>query len=208
GDKSEIDARINQIRSQIEDTTSDYDREKLEERLAKLSGGVAVIRVGAATEVEMKEKKLRVEDALSATKAAVKEGIVAGGGVAFINAMPAVEELIARMEGDEKTGATIILKALEYPVRQIAENAGLEGSIIVDKIRSSKKVGYGIDVLTEQYTDMIDAGIVDPTMVSRSALQNAASVAGMVLTTEALVADLPEKNPPMMPPGGGMDGMY
>ena len=208
GEKSEIDARINQIRSQIADTTSDYDREKLEERLAKLSGGVAVIRVGAATEVEMKEKKLRVEDALSATKAAVKEGIVAGGGVAFLNAIPAVEALIEKLDGDEKTGASIILKALEYPVRQIAENAGLEGSIIADKIRSSNKIGYGLNILTEEYTDMIEAGIVDPTMVSRYALQNAASVAGMVLTTEALVADIPEKAPPMMPPGGGMDGMY
>ena len=208
GEKSEIDGRINQIRSQIEDTTSDYDREKLEERLAKLSGGVAVIRVGAATETEMKEKKLRVEDALSATKAAVKEGIVAGGGVAFINAIPAVEKIIETLVGDEKTGAAIILKALEYPVRQIAENAGYEGSVIVDKIRSSNKVGYGLNILTEEYTDMISAGVVDPTMVSRCALQNAASVAAMVLTTEALVADIPEKNPPMMPPGGGMDGMY
>ena len=208
GEKSEIDARINQIRSQIADTTSDYDREKLEERLAKLSGGVAVIRVGAATEVEMKEKKLRVEDALSATKAAVKEGIIAGGGVAFINAIPSVEKLIKGLSGDEKTGAMIILKALESPVRQIAENAGLEGSIIVDKIRGSRKIGFGMNVETEQYTDMIAAGIVDPAMVSRCALQNAASVAAMVLTTEALVADIPEKAPPMMPGGGGMDGMY
>ncbi|MCL1830231.1 MAG: chaperonin GroEL [Oscillospiraceae bacterium] len=208
GEKEEIDARINQIRSQAADTTSDYDREKLEERLAKLSGGVAVIRVGAATEVEMKEKKLRVEDALSATKAAVKEGIVAGGGVVFINAISAVDTLIETLSGDERTGAAIIQKALEAPIRQIAENAGLEGSVIVNTIRSSGKIGYGLDVGTEQYTDMIEAGIVDPAMVSRCALQNASSIAAMVLTTEALITDLPEKNPPVMPAGGGMDGMY
>ena len=208
GEKEEIDARINQIRSQIADTTSDYDREKLEERLAKLSGGVAVIRVGAATEVEMKEKKLRVEDALSATKAAVKEGIVAGGGVVFINAIPSVEKVIDNLSDDEKTGAAIIQKALEAPIRQIAENAGLEGSVIVNNIKASGKIGYGLDVGTEKYTDMIKAGIVDPAMVSRCALQNAASIAAMVLTTEALVADLPEKNPPAPMPGGGMDGMY
>ena len=207
GDADEIKKRIGQIKVQIEETTSEYDKEKLEERLAKLSGGVAVIRVGAATEIEMKEKKLRVEDALSATKAAVKEGIVSGGGVAFINAMPKVEAVIESLEGDEKTGACIILKALESPVRQIAENAGLDGSVIIDKIRNSGKIGYGMDAQTEQYVDMIEAGIVDPTMVSRSALQNAASVAAMILTTEALVADHPEPPaPPAMP--GGMDGMY
>ncbi|MEA4911391.1 MAG: chaperonin GroEL [Oscillospiraceae bacterium] len=208
GDKKEIDARIGQIRSQIETTTSDFDREKLQERLAKLAGGVAVIRVGAATEIEMKDKKLRIEDALSATKAAVEEGIVAGGGVAFINAIPAVEkELAASTDDDEKTGIRIVLKALEAPVRQIALNAGLEGSVIIDKIIASGKVGYGIDVTKESYGDMIAAGIVDPTKVSRSALQNAASVAAMVLTTEALVADIPEKNPAPMP-NPDMGGMY
>ncbi|MEA5050234.1 MAG: chaperonin GroEL [Oscillospiraceae bacterium] len=208
GDKKAIDARVGQIRSQIETTTSDFDKEKLQERLAKLAGGVAVIRVGAATEIEMKEKKLRIEDALSATKAAVEEGIVAGGGVAFINAMPAVEkELESCTDDDEKTGARIVLKALEAPVRQIALNAGLEGSVIIEKINASGKVGYGIDVAKEKYGDMIAAGIVDPTKVSRSALQNAASVAAMVMTTEALVGDIPEENPaPMANPG--MGGMY
>ncbi len=206
GDKSEIDARVHQIRVQIEESTSDFDREKLQERLAKLAGGVAVIRVGAATEVEMKEKKLRIEDALSATKAAVAEGIVAGGGVAFVNAMDSVAKTVDEMtDGDEKTGGRIVLAALEAPVRQIAANAGLEGSVIVDKIRTSGKVGYGMNVVTEKYGDMISEGIVDPTKVSRSALQNAASVAAMVLTTEALVADLPEENPaPMGNPGMGM----
>ena len=204
GSSDEIKERINQIKSQIETTTSEFDKEKLQERLAKLSGGVAVIRVGAATEIEMKEKKLRIEDALAATKAAVEEGIVAGGGTALINAMPAVEKLIPSLEGDEKTGARIVLKALEEPVRQIAVNAGLEGSVIIDKIRRSRKVGYGFDAYNETYVDMIPSGIVDPTKVTRSALQNAASVAAMVLTTESLVADIPEETPaaPPMPQGG------
>ena len=208
GDKKEIKARVAQIRASIETTTSDFDREKLQERLAKLAGGVAVIKVGAATEIEMKEKKLRIEDALAATKAAVEEGIVAGGGTAFINAIPAVEKLVPTLDGDEKTGAKIILKALEAPVRQIAENAGLEGSVIVDKIRRSRKLGYGFDAYNEVYTDMIPAGIVDPTKVTRSALQNAASVASMVLTTESLVADIKEENPAPAMPAGGMGGMY
>ena len=205
GASDEIKARISQIRSQIETTTSDFDKEKLQERLAKLSGGVAVIKVGAATEIEMKEKKLRIEDALAATKAAVEEGIVAGGGTALINAIPAVEKLLPSLDGDEKTGAKIILKALEEPVRQIARNAGLEGSVIIDKIRRSRKVGYGFDAYNETYVDMIPAGIVDPTKVTRSALQNAASVAAMVLTTESLVADIKEENAaaaPAMPAGG------
>ncbi len=204
GNSDEIKSRIAQIKAQIETTTSDFDREKLQERLAKLSGGVAVIKVGAATEVEMKEKKLRIEDALAATKAAVEEGIVAGGGTAFINAMPAVNKLIPTLDGDEKTGAKIVLKALEEPVRQIATNAGLEGSVIIDKIVRSRKVGYGFDAYNEQYVDMIPAGIVDPTKVTRSALQNAASVAAMVLTTESLVTDIKEETPavPQMPAGG------
>ena len=208
GNKDEINARIHQIKSQIETTTSDFDREKLQERLAKLSGGVAVIKVGAATEVEMKEKKLRIEDALAATKAAVEEGIVAGGGTALINAMPAVEKLISSLSGDEKTGAQIVLKSLEEPVRQIALNAGLEGSVIIDKIRRSRKVGYGFDAYNENYVDMIPAGIVDPAKVTRCALQNAASVAAMVLTTESLVADIKEENPAPAMPAGGMGGMY
>ncbi|MDD7278389.1 MAG: chaperonin GroEL [Oscillospiraceae bacterium] len=207
GDKSEIKDRINQIKAQIETTTSEFDKEKLQERLAKLSGGVAVIKVGAATEVEMKEKKLRIEDALAATKAAVEEGIVAGGGTALINAMPAVTKLTASLQGDEKTGAQIVLKALEEPIRQIAKNAGLEGSVIIDKIIRSKKVGYGFDAYNETYVDMIPAGIVDPTKVTRSALQNAASVAAMVLTTESLVADIKEETP-AAPAGAGMGGMY
>lgn len=207
GDKSAISDRVSQIKTQIADTTSDFDREKLEERLAKLSGGVAVIRVGAATEIEMKEKKLRIEDALAATKAAVAEGIVAGGGTALINAMPAVKSLMGELSGDEKTGAQIVYRALEEPVRQIAANAGLEGSVIIDKIVSSGKVGYGFDAYNEKYVDMIPAGIVDPTKVTRSALQNAASVAAMVLTTESLVADIKEPTPPAAP-AGGMDGMY
>ena len=204
GDKEAIKSRVAQIRAAIETTTSDFDREKLQERLAKLAGGVAVIKVGAATEIEMKEKKLRIEDALAATKAAVEEGIVAGGGTAYINAIPTVAKLVPTLEGDEKTGAKIILKALEAPVRQIAENAGLEGSVIVDKIVRSRKVGYGFDAYNEVYTDMIPAGIVDPTKVTRSALQNAASVASMVLTTESLVADIKEDTPaaPAMPAGG------
>ena len=208
GDKDAIKGRVAQIRASIETTTSDFDREKLQERLAKLAGGVAVIKVGAATEIEMKEKKLRIEDALAATKAAVEEGIVAGGGTAYINAIPAVEKMIATLDGDEKTGAKIILKTLEAPVRQIAANAGLEGSVIVDKIRRSRKAGYGFDAYNEVYTDMIPAGIVDPTKVTRSALQNAASVASMVLTTESLVADIPEANPAPAMPAGGMGGMY
>lgn len=206
GNKDDIKDRINQIKAQIEATTSEFDKEKLQERLAKLSGGVAVIKVGAATEVEMKEKKLRIEDALAATKAAVEEGIVAGGGTALINAMPAVSKLTSSLQGDEKTGAQIVLKALEEPVRQIAKNAGLEGSVIIDKIIRSRKVGYGFDAYNETYVDMIPAGIVDPTKVTRSALQNAASVAAMVLTTESLVADIKEETP-VAPAGAGMGGM-
>ena len=192
GAKDAIKDRIGQIKNQISVATSDFDREKLQERLAKLSGGVAVIKVGAATEIEMKDKKLRIEDALSATKAAVEEGIVAGGGVALLDAVPAVKELADKATGDEKTGANIVLKALEAPIRQIAFNAGIEGSVIVDKIVNSGKPNYGFDAYNETYTDMIDAGIVDPTKVTRSALENAASVASMVLTTESLVADAPE----------------
>ena len=207
GDREEIDARVGQIRAEIENTTSDFDREKLQERLAKLAGGVAVIKVGAATEVEMKEKKLRIEDALSATKAAVEEGIVAGGGTVLVNAIPAVSALLSATEGDEKTGVSIVLKALEEPVRQIAKNAGLEGSVIVDKIMTSGKKGYGFDAYNETYCDMMAAGIVDPTKVTRSALQNAASVASMVLTTETLVADKPEPKAPMAP-APGMGDMY
>ena len=211
GSSAEIKERIAQSRDQIETTTSDYDREKLQERLAKLAGGVAVIKVGAATEVEMKEKKLRIEDALAATKAAVEEGIVAGGGVALLNATDAVAKLVETAEGDEKTGVRIVLKALEEPLRQIAANGGLEGSIIIDTIRRSGKVGYGFDAYKEEYCDMISAGIVDPTKVTRSALQNAASIAAMVLTTESLVADKKEPAPPAPPmgdPTGGMGGMY
>jgi len=205
GNSDDIKNRVAQIKSQIETSTSDFDKEKLQERLAKLSGGVAVIKVGAATEIEMKEKKLRIEDALAATKAAVEEGIVAGGGTALINAIPAVNALIDTLQGDEKTGAQIIGKALEAPLRQIALNAGLEGSVIIDKIITSEKVGYGFDAYNETYVDMIPAGIVDPTKVTRSALQNAASVAAMVLTTESLVADIKEPEPPAPPmPAGGM----
>ena len=191
GDKNEIANRVNNIRMQIEDTTSEFDKEKLMERLAKLAGGVAVIKVGAATEIEMKEKKLRIEDALAATRAAVEEGIVAGGGTAFINAIPAVEKVVASTEGDEKTGAQIVLRALEEPVRQIAYNAGIEGSLIVNKIKESE-VGVGYNALIDEYMDMLKGGIVDPTKVTRSALQNASSVAAMVLTTESLVADKPD----------------
>ena len=191
-DKELIRDRVNQIKNQIAETTSDFDREKLQERLAKLAGGVAVIKVGAATEIEMKEQKLRVEDALSATRAAVEEGIVAGGGVALLNAIPAVSALLEKTAGDEKTGVAIVLKALEAPVRQIAYNAGIEGSVIIDKILTSGKANYGFDAYNETYTDMIDAGIVDPTKVTRSALENAASVAAMVLTTESLVSDIKE----------------
>ncbi len=213
GNSDDIKARVGQIKSQIENTTSDFDKEKLQERLAKLSGGVAVIKVGAATEVEMKEKKLRIEDALAATKAAVEEGIVAGGGTALINAMPAVKKLVDKLSGDEKTGAQIVYKALEEPVRQIAVNAGLEGSVIIDKIIRSRKVGYGFNAYTSEYVDMIPAGIVDPTKVTRSALQNAASVASMVLTTESLVADKkdPQADAAMAAAAagaGGMGGMY
>ena len=208
GDSAAIKARVEQIRTQIENTTSDFDREKLQERLAKLAGGVAVIKVGAATEVEMKEQKLRIEDALAATKAAVEEGIVAGGGTALLNAMPAVKELMDASTGDEKTGMSIVYKALEEPVRQIAKNAGVEGSVIIDKILTSGKVGYGYDAANEVYEDMIPAGIVDPAKVTRSALQNAASVAGMAATTESLVADIPEENPaPAAAANPGM-GMY
>ncbi|MBQ5334312.1 MAG: chaperonin GroEL, partial [Oscillospiraceae bacterium] len=206
GDSEAIKARVAQIRSEIENSTSDFDREKLQERLAKLVGGVAVIKVGAPTEIEMKEKKLRVEDALAATKAAVEEGIVAGGVVALLNAADAVKALTGTLTGDEKTGAQIILRALEEPIRQIAANAGLEGSVIIDNIRRADKKGYGFNAYTEEYVDMIPAGIVDPTKVTRSALENAASVAGMVLTTESLVTDIKEPAPaaPAMP-GGGMD---
>ena len=207
GDKDAIKARVNQIRSQIATTTSDFDREKLQERLAKLAGGVAVIKVGAATEVEMKEQKLRIEDALAATKAAVEEGIVAGGGTALLDAIPAVAAYADSVEGDEKTGARIILKALEEPVRQIAANAGVEGSVIVENVRKENTVGYGYNALTETYGDMIAQGIVDPTKVTRSALQNAASVASMVLTTESLVADIKEPTPPAAP-APDMGGMY
>ncbi|WP_186833306.1 chaperonin GroEL [uncultured Ruminococcus sp.] len=207
GDQNEIKNRVSHIRQQIESTTSDFDREKLQERLAKLAGGVAVIKVGAATEIEMKEKKLRIEDALSATKAAVEEGIVAGGGVALINAIPAVEKLLETTTGDTKTGVQIVLKALEAPIKQIAKNAGLEGSVIVENIKREGKVGYGFNALDEEYTDMISAGIVDPTKVTRSALQNAASVAAMVLTTESLVADIKEPAP-AAPAAPDMGGMY
>ena len=211
GASDEIKSRIAQIRAAIETTTSDFDREKLQERLAKLAGGVAVIKVGAATETEMKEKKLRIEDALNATRAAVEEGIVAGGGTAFLNVIADVKALLDEAEGDEKTGVRIVVKALEEPVRQIAANAGLEGSVIIDKILSANKIGYGFDAYKEEYCDMVASGIVDPTKVSRSALQNAASVAATVLTTEALVADKKEENPaPAAAPGmgGGMGGMY
>ena len=209
GDKQAIKDRVSQIRAQIAVTTSDYDKEKLQERLAKLAGGVAVIKVGAATETEMKEKKLRIEDALNATRAAVEEGIVAGGGTAYVNAVPAVEKLIGKVEGDEKTGVKIIVNALQEPVRQIAKNAGVDGSVVLEKIKSSRKVGYGFDAYKEVYCDMIGAGIVDPAKVTRSALENAASVSSMVLTTEALVADKPEPPAPAAPAGmGGMGDMY
>ncbi len=206
GDKDAIKGRVAQIRQQIETTTSDFDREKLQERLAKLAGGVAVIKVGAATEIEMKEKKLRIEDALAATKAAVEEGIVAGGGIACMNAIPAVAEFVETLEGDAKTGAKIVLKSLEEPLRQIAANAGLEGSVIAENVKRENKVGYGFNALTEEYTDMMAAGIVDPTKVTRSALQNASSVAAMVLTTESLVADIkePVAAAPAAPDMGGM----
>ena len=210
GDKQAIADRVAQIRSQIGMTTSDYDKEKLQERLAKMAGGVAVIKVGAATETEMKEKKLRIEDALNATKAAVEEGIVAGGGTIYVNTIPAVTALLDQVEGDEKTGVQIVAKALEEPIRQIAANAGLDGSVILEKVRSSGKNGYGFDAYKEEYCDMIASGIVDPAKVTRSALENAASVSGMVLTTESLVADKPQPAAPAAPAPdmGGMGGMY
>ncbi|MBQ5544913.1 MAG: chaperonin GroEL [Clostridia bacterium] len=208
GDKDAIKARVGQIRTQIENTTSEFDKEKLQERLAKLAGGVAVIRVGAATEIEMKEMKLRIEDALAATKAAVEEGIVAGGGVALLNAIDAVAPLVNETSGDVQTGVKIVLKALEEPTRQIAANAGLEGSVIIDTIKKSEKIGYGFNFATDEYCDMISAGIVDPTKVTRSALENAASVAAMVLTTESLVTDKPEPPAPPAPMDPGMGGMY
>ena len=208
GDSQAIKDRVSQIRAQIGVTTSDYDKEKLQERLAKMAGGVAVIKVGAATETEMKEKKLRIEDALNASKAAVEEGIVAGGGTVYVNAIPAVEKLVEELEGDEKTGARIIAKALEAPIRQIAANAGLDGSVVLENVKKAAK-GTGFDAYKEEYVDMIAAGIVDPAKVTRSALENAASVAAMVLTTESLVADKPEPPAPPAPGGmGGMDGMY
>ncbi len=207
GTTEEIQARIAQIKNAIETTTSDFDREKLQERLAKLAGGVAVIKVGAATETEMKEKKLRIEDALNATRAAVEEGIVPGGGTAYVNVISDVEALLSTVDGDEKTGVQIVLRALEAPVRQIAANAGFEGSVVVDKIKSSGKKGFGFNAYTEEYVDMIESGIVDPTKVTRSALQNAASVASTVLTTEALVVNKPEPDP-VPAPGAGMGGMY
>ncbi len=208
GSADVIRDRVAQIRIQIDETTSEFDKEKLQERLAKLSGGVAVIKVGAATETEMKEKKLRIEDALAATKAAVEEGIVAGGGTAYINALSSVESCMNSLEGDEKTGAAIVLKALEEPVKQIAANAGLEGSVIVENIKNAGEVGKGFNALKEEYVNMIDAGIVDPTKVTRSALQNAASVVAMVLTTESLVTDIPKEEPAAAPAAGMPGGMY
>ncbi len=208
GNQEEIHNRITQIKNAIEVTTSDFDREKLQERLAKLSGGVAVIKVGAATETEMKEKKLRIEDALNATRAAVEEGIVAGGGVAYVNAIPAVSKLVGSTEGDEKTGVRIVMKALEEPVKQIAVNAGFDGSVVLEKIKNSRRINYGFDALHETYTDMIKAGIVDPTKVNRSALEKSASVAAMILTTESLVADKKEPVAPAAPAAPDMGGMY
>ena len=209
GNPADIKARVAQIRTAIEETTSDFDREKLQERLAKLAGGVAVIKVGAATEAEMKEKKLRIEDALNATKAAVEEGIVAGGGTAYLNVIPEVAKLVDQVEGDEKTGVRIVVKALEEPVRQIAANAGFDGGVVVDKIMTSGKIGYGFDAYNEVYCDMVDSGIVDPTKVTRSALQNAASIASVILTTESVVADQKEETPAPAAPAGGMGGgMY
>jgi chaperonin GroEL len=211
GKKENISARIKSIKAQIAETTSDYDREKLQERLAKLSGGVAVINVGAATEIEMKEKKLRIEDALAAARAAVEEGVIPGGGIALLSVIPKIAPLVDKLSGDEKTGGQIILRALEEPLRQIAANAGVEGSVVVNNVVNAKKgVGYGYDALKNVYCDMVDAGIIDPTKVARSALENAASVAATLLTTEALVCDLPEPPAPAMPGGGmgGMDGMY
>ena len=211
GDSAKIKERVAQIRNQISVTTSDYDKEKLQERLAKMAGGVAVIKVGAATETEMKEKKLRIEDALNATKAAVEEGIVAGGGTIYVNAIPAVTALLDKVEGDEKTGVRIVAKALEEPVRQIAANGGIDGSVVLENVKNSGKIGYGFDAYKEEYCDMITAGIVDPAKVTRCALENAASVSAMVLTTESLVADKPQPPAPVAPAGGdmgGMGGMY
>ena len=208
GEAAAIKDRIASIKSQIAETKSDYDREKLQERLAKLAGGVAVISVGAATEVEMKEKKLRIDDALAATRAAVEEGYVPGGGSALLSAVPAVKKLVASLNGDEKTGATIVLKALEEPIRQIAKNAGLDDSVIVDKVLASRKANYGFDALNNKYCDMVEAGIIDPTKVTRSVLQNAASVAATLLTTESIVTDIPTPPAPVAPAGGDMGGMY
>jgi chaperonin GroEL len=212
GSSDAIKSRIAQIRTQIENTSSEYDKEKFTERLAKLAGGVAVIKVGAATETEMKEKRLRIEDALNATKAAVQEGIVAGGGTAYVNAIPAVEKLITKVEGDEKTGIRIIASALSEPVKQIAANAGIEGAVVLEKIKNSRRVGYGFDAYKEVYCDMVSAGIVDPTKVTLTALENAASIASVLLTTESLVADKPQPPAPAAPAGGdmggGMGGMY
>ncbi len=208
GNPAEIAARVASIRAQIGETSSDYDREKLQERLAKLAGGVAVIQVGAATEIEMKERKLRIEDALAATRAAVEEGIVPGGGTALLAVLPNVQALLPKYTGDKKTGVQIVLRALEEPVRQIAANAGVEGSVIVEKIKKTKKASFGYDALNDKYVDMVESGIIDPTKVTRSALQNAASVAATVLTTESLVADIPEKNPAPAAAGGDMGGMY
>lgn len=209
GAAEDIKARVNSIKAQIAETTSDYDREKLQERLAKLAGGVAVINVGAATEVEMKEKKLRIEDALAATRAAVEEGIVPGGGVALLSTVPELTKLVKSLEGDEKTGAAIVLKAIEEPVRQIAKNAGYDGSVVVNNILNAKKPNYGFDALKNRYTDMVESGIIDPTKVSRSVLQNAASVAATLLTTESIVTDIPTPPAPAAPMGGGdMGGMY
>ena len=208
GDPNAIEARKLAIKSQIAETTSDYDREKLQERLAKLAGGVAVINVGAATEIEMKEKKLRIEDALNATKAAVQEGIVPGGGIALISVMKTIEKFANSLNGDEKTGAQIVLKAVQAPLRQIATNAGLDGSVILNEVLKADKVNYGFNALTNEYTDMVESGIIDPTKVTRSALENAASVASVFLTTESVVADIKEETPVPQMPGGGMGGMY
>ncbi len=208
GDKAEINGRVASIKAQIAETTSDYDREKLQERLAKLAGGVAVIKVGAATEIEMKERKLRIEDALAATRAAVEEGIVPGGGVALLNVLGKVQALLSKFAGDAKTGIQIVLRSLEEPIRQIAVNAGIEGSVIVENVKNAHKAGYGFDVLKGEYVDMVESGIIDPTKVTRYALQNAASVAAMLLTTESLVTDIPAPEPAPAAPGGGMGGMY
>ena len=208
GNSEDIKARVASIKAQIAETKSDYDKEKLQERLAKLAGGVAVINVGAATEVEMKEKKLRIDDALSATRAAVEEGYVPGGGTALLSAIPSVKKLVATLSGDEKTGAAIVLKALEEPIRQIAKNAGFDGSVIVDKVVNAKKANFGFDALNNKYCDMVESGIIDPTKVTRSVLQNAASVAATLLTTESVVTDIPTPPAPAAPAGGDMGGMY